>query len=211
VRVLVADGQAPMRVGLRGVLEAGGLEVCAEAQDAEGAVEASRRERPDVCLIDAELPGGGVVAVRALARTLPDSPVVVMAPALDERQAFEALRAGAAGYLLKDMNPARLPMALVGVLHGEAALPRTLTARLIEHYRGSDRRRLPRLGNREVLTERERDVLEMLVEGSSSGEIAQRLGISAVTVRRHVSEVVRKLEVADRGAAVELVRRAAAG
>jgi DNA-binding NarL/FixJ family response regulator len=106
------------------------------------------------------------------------------------------------------MNPNRLPAAVRGVVNGEAALPRTLTAQLIREYRGrNDRRRLPRLRG-ESLTDRERDVLHLLVDRSSSAKIAERLRISPVTVRRHVSEIVRKLEASDREDAIRIVQDA---
>ena len=210
IRVLLADDEDAMRVGVGAVLKDAGFIICAEATDAPGAVEAALRERPDVCLLDVRMPGDGIDAAAEICRRLPDTAVVMLSVSLEERDIIGAIRAGASGYLLKDMNPLRLPAALRGVLAGEAALPRTITARLMEQFRaGRDRRRLPRLGRQgEVLTRRERDVLELLAERWSSPEIARRLGISQVTVRRHISEVVRKLGVSDREAAVRLVESA---
>jgi DNA-binding NarL/FixJ family response regulator len=206
-RVLLADDDLPIRAGVRAVLEDGGFVVCAEATDASGAVEAAVRERPDICLLGVHMPGNGIDAAAEIYRRLPETAIVMLAGSLDERDVIAAIRAGASGYLLKDMNTARLAAALRGVLKGEAAMPRTLTGQLLEQFRtGRDRRRLPRLGQRgEVLTGRERDVLELLADRSSSDEIARRLGISPVTVRRHISEILRKLDVPDREAAVRLV------
>jgi DNA-binding NarL/FixJ family response regulator len=127
----------------------------------------------------------------------------------DAGDLFDALRAGASGYLLKDADPTRLPHALRGVLDGEAALPRTLTARLIEEFRERGRRRRLRLGRRRTveLTPREWDVLELLNERRTTAEMADRLTISPVTVRRHVSEILHKLRVPDRAAALRLLEQ----
>ena len=210
LRVLIADGHTPMRVGVRAVLETDGCEVVAEADEADAAVAHAVEERPDVCLIDVQVPGGGIAAAREIMRRVPDTHVVMLSELIDDSDVFDALRAGASGYLLKDMDPQRLPAAIRGVVDGEAALPRRLTAALIQEYRGrSDRRRMPRLSG-EALSGRERDVLELLAERATSGEIAARLRISQVTVRRHVSQVVRKLGAPDREAAIRLVEGARA-
>lgn len=208
LRVVLADAHKPMRRGVRAVLEDDGFDVVAEAGDADGAVEAALRERPDVCLLDVRMPGDGIAAAGAIVRRLPDTHVVMLSVSLEERDVFAALRAGASGYLLKDMNPQRLPAAIRGVIRGEAALPRTLTAQLIQEYRGrNDRRRLPRMEG-EPLTDRECDVLDLLVDGRTSADMARQLRISPVTVRRHVSEIVRKLKASDRDEAVRIARDA---
>jgi DNA-binding NarL/FixJ family response regulator len=130
----------------------------------------------------------------------------------DERDLFASIAAGAAGYLLKDTDPARLPAALHGVLAGEAAIPRRLVGRMVDELSGRQRRRVPlaERGGAE-LTAREWEILELLRKGASTAETAGRLGISQVTVRRHVSEVVRKLQVPDRFAAFALLDAAADG
>ena len=168
-------------------------------------MEAVLRERPDVCLLGVRIPGNGIAAAARIHREAPEVAVVMLSASREERDVFDALRAGASGYLLKGMDPTRLSVALRGVLDGEAALPRVLTARLIEEFRG-DRRDFTRLaGPRVVLTDREREVLGPLVEGRSSAEIAERLGVSPVTVRRHVSGLMRKFEAEDREVLVKLV------
>jgi DNA-binding NarL/FixJ family response regulator len=205
-RVLIADDHLGVRTGTRLALEEGGFVVCAEAADGPGAVEAARRERPDVCLLDVLMPGGGIEAAAQIAAELPDTAIVMLTVSDDEDHLFDAIRAGASGYLLKDMDPDRLPAALTGVLNGEAALPRRLVARLVEEFSERQRRRVPLpAGGRAELTAREWETLELLRTGSSTASAARRLGISEVTVRRHVSEAVRKLRVADRQAAIELV------
>ena len=204
--MLVADDHLGLRTGTRIALEDGGFTVCAEAADGPGAVEAALRERPDVCLIDVVMPGGGIEAAARIAAALPDTAIVMLTVSDDEEHLFGAIRAGASGYLLKDMDPDRLPAALRGVLAGEAAFPRRLVTRVVEEFSERQRRRVPLpAGGRAELTGREWETLELLRAGNTTSATARRLGISEVTVRRHISEAVRKLRVPDRRAAMELL------
>jgi DNA-binding NarL/FixJ family response regulator len=210
IRVLVADDHPPTRAGVRAALEQQGtFTVCAEAPDGDGAVEAARRERPDVCLLDIHMPGDGIRAAETISRELPDTAVVMLTVSRADEDLFDALRAGASGYLLKDIDPARLPHALQGVLDGEAALPRRLVALLIEEFRERRRRRrIPLVGRRSVeLTDREWEVLDLMRDGLPTDEIAARLFISPVTVRTHVSAILRKLHVTTREDALKLLER----
>jgi DNA-binding NarL/FixJ family response regulator len=208
-RVLIADDHPPTRAGVKAALERDGFVVCAQAADARAAIEAARSERPDVCLLDIHMPGDGIYAAETIARELPDAAVVMLTVSRTDADLFNALRAGASGYLLKDIDPARLPLALRGVLEGEAALPRRLVALLIEEFRERKRRRrIPLVGRRGVeLTDREWEVLELMKQGRSTEEIASRLFISPVTVRTHVSAILKKLHVPTREAALELLER----
>jgi DNA-binding NarL/FixJ family response regulator len=210
VRLLLADDHPPTRAGIRRSLEAHGFAICAEAADAESAVKAAVDQRPDMCLLEVRMPaGGGIRAAAEISELVPSTAIVMLTASLDEADLFDALRAGADGYLLKDTDPARLPFALRGVLAGEAALPRTLAARVIEEFRSHDGRRRLLLERQHgaKLTAREWQVLEGLRHGVSTAEIAARLSVSPVTVRRHVSEVLRKLRVSSREAAVRLIDR----
>jgi DNA-binding NarL/FixJ family response regulator len=203
---VLADDHATTRLGVRSALEEGDFQVVAEAVDAAGAVAAALEHRPDLCLLDVYMPGGGISAAAELAESLPGMPTVMLSVSETNDDLFEALRAGACGYLLKDTDPVRLPFALRAVLDGEAPLPRTLTARLITEFRrhGRERRIADADGSLVTLSERESEVLELLRTELTTKQVADRLGISPVTVRRHVSEALRKLRVVDRDAALKL-------
>lgn len=206
--IVLADDHLPTRAGIRAALEDGGFLVVGQAGTGEDAVRLALEHEPDACLIDVRMPGmGGIAAAAEITDRLPATAVVMLTVSALDEDVFAALSAGASGYLLKDTDPSRLPFALQGVLAGEAALPRQLMARVLDEFRGRrKRRRLPalrRLGT--DLSEREWEVLELLGEELSTREVAQRLGIGEVTVRRHASAVVRKLGVADRAAALRLL------
>jgi DNA-binding NarL/FixJ family response regulator len=209
ISVLVADDHPPTRAGVRAALERDGFVVCAEVADAQAAIDAARRERPAVCLLDIHMPGEGIRAAEVIGNELPDTAVVMLTVSRSDADLFDALRAGASGYLLKDIDPARLPLALRGVLDGEAALPRRLVALLIEEFRERRRRRrIPLLGRRSVeLTDREWEVLELMRLGLPTEQIGERLFITPVTVRTHVSAILRKLHVVNRDEAIQLLDR----
>jgi DNA-binding NarL/FixJ family response regulator len=210
VRIAIADDHAALRAGIRRSLEADGFDVCGEAGDGPGAVVLAEAHRPAVCLLDVHMPGGGVRAAEEIVERVPETAVVMLTVSRDDGDLFGALRAGASGYLLKDIDPDRLGHAVRGVLSGEAAVPRELMARVIDEFRsGGRRRRLPLAGGRGAeMTSREWEVLDLVATQATTAEIAERLGVSPVTVRRHVSAVLGKLEVADRAAAVRLVQAA---
>ena len=201
IRVLVADDHPLTRLGIRHAL-GDGFEVCAEADDAEAAVEAALREQPDICLLDVGMPGNGISAAARIAALLPRAAVVMISAARDDDTLLAALRAGAVGYLPKEMAFTRLPEALLGVLDGEAALPRDVTARLLQELRRPGRVHALRHGTRPVanLTSRETDVLELLVDGHGTAKIGQQLFPTPPTVRSHVAALMRKFGVRDRRA-----------
>jgi two-component system, NarL family, nitrate/nitrite response regulator NarL len=203
VRVLIADGSPSERSGVRRALEDAGCAVCAEAADGPEAVDAAARERPDLCLVDTELPGGGIPTVAAILGNDAETAVVMFARSPSERDLFAALEVGACGYLTKSTDPERLAIALRRVSEGEAPLPRTLVARLIEEFQERHRRRQT-LDN---LTERETEVLDLLGQGLDTADIAARLFVARVTVRTHIASILKKLGVPDREAAVRAVGR----
>jgi DNA-binding NarL/FixJ family response regulator len=206
-RVLLADDHPALAQAVKETLEASGFDICAEAGTGPDAVAAALEERPDLCLLDVDMPGGGIAAAREIAASLPETAVVMLTVSSDPDDLVEALRAGAVGYLLKDADPARLPLTLRAVLDGEAALPRTLVHHVVREFRHTRGHRLPVEGGRAVaLTTREWEVLTLLRDGHATSEIAQRLTVSAVTVRRHISAILHKLGVPDREAALALLR-----
>ncbi|MBA3747697.1 MAG: response regulator transcription factor [Solirubrobacterales bacterium] len=206
VRVLLAEPDEPTRVGIHFALQADGFEICCEPLDAASAADDARRERPLVCLIDEHLPGGALVAVDAIYRSLPGAKLLVLTDAEDPKHLFAAIRAGASGYLRKDLDPTRFPATIYGVLDGEAALSRRLTMQLIETLRTRERgRSAPTTPGGPSMTDRELEVLELMTEGLRTSEIAARLSVAEVTVRRHISSAVSKLGVADRAAAIAVL------
>jgi DNA-binding NarL/FixJ family response regulator len=207
VRVLIADDHAATRDDVRRALERDpGFQVVAEAPDAFAAIEAALRERPDLCLLDINMPGGGIAAAWEISARLPQTKIVMLTVSEDERNLFAALRAGASGYLLKDIDPRRLPATLADVLRGEAAIPRSLVAQLIREFRdrGPRRRDVMAEGAEAPLTSREWQVLDLLRRGMGTAQIAHRLVLSPITVRTHVNSILRKLRAPDRET---LVRR----
>jgi DNA-binding NarL/FixJ family response regulator len=210
-RVVIADDHAVTRLGLRIALEAGGFTIVAEAGTAEDAVRAACAQMPDACLIDVHIPGGGVAAAAKIRAQLPQTAILMLTTFADASEFLAAIRAGASGYLPKTMNAERLPAALEAALSGEAAVPRALVGRLLDDLRergeaGGPVRSLAD-GRRVALTRREGQVLDFLLDELPTREIAARLGISRVTVRRYVSELLHKLDAPDRKAAVALLNR----
>lgn len=206
VRVLLADDHVPTRDDIRRALEADeSFVVCAEAGDAAAAIEGAVQEVPDVCILDVRMPGGGVAAAWEISTRLPQTRIVMLTVSRDDTDLFASLRAGAAGYLLKDMDPAQLPNALGDVLNGEAALPPELVARVIEEFRDRSPRRRPVLarGGYETLTSREWQVLDLLRQELTTAAIARRLVVSPVTVRTHINNILRKVRAESREALLQ--------
>lgn len=206
-RVLIADDHIATRVGVRLALERDGFVICAEEASGAAAVAAALREVPDVCLLDVHMPGGGgIEAAAAIRARLPDTQIVMLTGSSDDDDLFAALESGAAGYLLKTIDPAQLGAALRDVLRGDAALPPALAARLIKEFRERSKGGVTGLvrPTEDDLTEREWEVLDCLSEGLGTGEIASRLFITQTTVRRHVGSILKKLHVSSRQAAVEV-------
>jgi DNA-binding NarL/FixJ family response regulator len=209
--VLLADDQIPVRAGIKRAIEPHGMRVVAEGANAEEAVQAALAHQPDVCVVAVELPGDGIEATRRIKRALPETKIVLMTGLARDEELFEALRAGADGYLLMSTPASRLPHAITGVMRGEAALPRAMTGRLVLEFRerGTRRRMVLTSDHAEVeLTAREFEVLQRLRKPERTAEIARHLGISQITVRRHVASVLRKLGVPNRRRAIEIVEQA---
>jgi DNA-binding NarL/FixJ family response regulator len=207
VSVLLADDHARTRAMVRIALEESGeFRVCAEASDADSAVAGAKREHPDVCLLDINMPGNGIAAAAEITGALPNTAVVMLTVSRQDDDLFDALRAGASGYLLKGLDEASIGDALRRVLAGEATLPGTLVSRLVDEFRDREQRRVAMPdGQAARLTGREWDVLELMRKGASTAEISERLFVSPTTVRSHVSAILRKLGVPTREAAIKLL------
>ena len=204
--LLIADDHATFRASVRAELEADGFDVVGEAAGAAAAVAAAVRLRPDICLVDAALPGNGLTAVSAIARRSPATTVVVLAASPDSAGLLAALERGASGYLQKASVPGALARTLRAARLGEPALARAMVPALIDHVRGRPQRRLLLAGSPVPLTPREWDVAELLRDGRTTQQMAERLGLSPVTVRRHVASMVRKLGASDRRSAVRVLK-----
>jgi DNA-binding NarL/FixJ family response regulator len=207
VRVVIADDHTRIRGRVRAALEADGCVVCGEGATADEAIALATDHRPDVVLLDIHMPGSGVRAAQAITSTLPETAVVMLTQSGADADLFDSLRAGAQGYLLKGGDLGELGAALRGVLVGEAAMDARLVTRILDEFRAPTKQRFRR-GSPAAskLSAREWEVMELLAEGASTDEVAQRLFLSPTTVRVHVSSVLRKLRVKDRESAFRLLR-----
>jgi DNA-binding NarL/FixJ family response regulator len=195
IRVLVADDHAVVRQGLRTFLELQeDIEVVADVADGRQALVAVAEHDPDVVLMDLVLPEvDGVEAIRRIASERPDIRVIALTSFLDDDKLFPAVRAGAAGYLLKDVEPAELVKAIRTVHAGEGLVHPAVAARLMEEVAAAGGREA-----RDSLTARERQVVDLIARGLSNKRIALELGISEKTVKTHVSSILGKLGLTDR-------------
>jgi DNA-binding NarL/FixJ family response regulator len=203
--VLVVDDHAVVREGLRGFLDLqDGIEVVGEAADGDDALEAAAQLRPDVVLMDLVMPRlDGVTAMRGLRERLPHARVIVLTSFVDDDKLLPALRAGAAGYLLKNAEPQELARAVRAAHAGEVLLDSVVAARLVEALAGGgDEDPLDRL------TPREHEVLQLIGRGLPNKQIARELDLSERTVKTHVGHVLAKLGVADRTQAAVVAVRA---
>jgi len=204
--VLVADDDIPLRRAVREALDAAGFVVVGEASDAAAAIGAAIRLRPDICLIEIELPLEGLNAIGRIAKASPDTLIVVHSRSDKPEDVVTAFTRGASGYLLKGITGERLASTLRSAYQGEPPLSRSLVPYLVDEIRRGSIRRLRLPDGAVTLTPREWEVGELLREGRSTNEIAARLGVSPVTVRRHVGLLLSKLGARDREAAVDLLR-----
>jgi DNA-binding NarL/FixJ family response regulator len=214
ISVLLADDQPLLRRGFRMILEAeGDLIVAAEAADGEEAVDLARRHAPDVVLMDIRMPGiDGIEATQRIAAADTHVRVLVLTTFDLDEYAFGALRAGASGFLLKDVRPAELVAAVRTVAAGDAVISPRVTRRLLEEYTrvlplsaSQMQERYPQLS---TLTEREREVLIAVARGLSNAEIAASLFVSEATVKSHVGRILAKLGLRDRVQVVVLAYEA---
>ena len=198
MRILIADDHSLFREGLHSLLEARGIEVVAEAQDGNEAVELAHLYRPDIVLMDVQMPGmGGLAATRHISAELPGVKVVVLTASEDDADLLEAVRSGAQGYLLKNLKAHQVSDLLEGVMRGEPALTPGLAGKLLGELArppSTQHRQSP-----EALSEREHEILELMVEGvTSTRELAQALVVSEHTIKYHLSNILGKLHLQSR-------------
>ena len=206
IRVLIADDHELMRSGLRGMLDSQpDMEVVGEAEDGAAAVDEAIRLRPDVAIMDIRMPRlDGIEATRRLL-SQGDGPKVLVLTTFDlDEYVFEALRAGAGGFMLKDAPPGQLAEAVRTVAAGEALLAPAVTKRLVERFVSRPPADKVRQERFEELTDREMEVLGLVTQGLSNAEIGERLHLSEGTVKTHVTRILSKLGVRDRVQAVVL-------
>jgi DNA-binding NarL/FixJ family response regulator len=209
-RVLIADDQVLVRTGFRMILKAAGLTVVGEAADGVEAVAAAIQLRPDVVLMDIRMPNlDGLQATRRLLERVPECRVLMLTTFDLDRYVYEALAAGASGFLLKDVTPEHLVAAVRLVTTGDALLAPSITRRLVERFATDDHRppdrKVPAV-HRDLaaLTPREREVLTLLGHGLSNADLATDLILSEATVKTHVARIFAKLGLRDRAQAVVL-------
>jgi two-component system, NarL family, response regulator DegU len=203
LRVLLVDDHALVRSAIRQALQAPDIEVVGEAANAEEAMEMAPMLRPDLLLLDIDLPGlSGIEAVRELAPRLPDTRIVMLTVSTDRRDLLGAVRHGAFGYLTKDLSGEALLRAVRGIRHGDLPMSRAHAATVVEHLARTGRASAEDGDDvGQLLSARESEVLRLLAEGMTDREIAAALAISPRTVESHVSSVLRKLDVRNRAEA----------
>jgi DNA-binding NarL/FixJ family response regulator len=204
-RVLIADDQALVRVGLRKILDTEPeVDVVGEAVDGEDAVANARQLRPDVVLMDIRMPAlDGIEATRRITREQPRTRVLILTTFGLDSYVYDALRAGASGFMLKDAPPEEIAAAVRIVASGEALLAPAVTRIVIEEFaRQPPHRDVQQPRALEELTPREREVLDLLARGLSNAEICERLVISEATTKTHVARILQKLDLRDRIQAV---------
>ncbi len=205
MRVMLVDDHALVRSAVRQALTAPDIEVVGEAATADEALLLAPELRPDLILLDINLPGtDGLRLLRELGPRLPDTRIVMLTVSAGRRDLLEAMRSGAAGYLTKDLSPEALQRAVRGIRAGDLPMSRAMAADVIQHLSGPGGRRTSAETADDpltVLSEREAEVLRHLADGLTDREIAERLGISPRTVETHVGSVLHKLAVKNRAQA----------
>jgi DNA-binding NarL/FixJ family response regulator len=210
LRVLLCDDQALVRSGFRLILENQGIDVVGEAEDGQEAVALARKLDPDVILMDVRMPNvDGVEATSRIVGGGSRARILILTTFDLDEYVYEAIRAGASGFLLKDVQPSQLVEAIRVVAAGEALLAPTVTRRLLDRFAdslpGAESEPPPELA---ALTDRELEVLKLLASGLSNAELAKQLFLSETTVKSHISSILRKLDVRDRVQAVVLAYEA---
>jgi DNA-binding NarL/FixJ family response regulator len=208
MRIVIADDHTLFRQSLGGLLTARGFEVVGEAREGQEAVDLAHRLRPEIVLMDLAMPGlDGLAATRRISAELPEVKVVVLTASDDDAKLFEAIKAGAQGYLLKNLEARELFSLLEGVGRGEPALTPLLASKLLQEF-ARPPRPAAESHDPDALTDREREVLELLVRGvTSNHKLAQELGVSENTIKFHVRNILDKLHLHNRAQVVGFALR----
>ena len=209
MRIVIADDHALFSDALRSLLESHGLSVVGEARNGAEAVALARELKPDIVLMDLSMPGvDGFTATRQITAELPEVRVVVLTASEDEGKLFEAIKAGAQGYLLKNLESEEFFTLLERVKNGEPALTPLLAKKLLQEFAHPSQAAATGSSDPDPLTEREIEVLKLLVDGvTSNRKLAQRLGVSENTVKFHIRNILDKLHLHDRAQAVSYALR----
>ncbi len=215
LRVMLVDDHALVRSAVRQAISAPDIEVVGEASTAEEALELAARLRPDVILLDVDLPGvSGIAVLRDLVPRFPDTKVVMVTVSGEERDVIDAMRNGASGYLTKDLAPEALQRAVRGIRQGDLPMPRRLAAMALRHFSEGGRAPVTRDGGRTAaaaFSTREEEVLRLLAAGMTDRGIGEVLTISTRTVETHVGAILRKLGVRTRAEAARIYREEQSG
>lgn len=202
MRVLLVDDHALFRDGIASLLKAWGIEVAGQASDGEEALLKARALRPDLILMDVKMPRcNGLEATRLIKAQLPDVKIVMLTVSDDEQDLFEAIKAGAQGYLLKNLRAEEFMEMLTGISQGEAALSPVLAVKILDEFARQAAREAASSSARDHLSERERDVLGLIAQGATNKAIASALVISENTVRYHIKNILAKLHLRNRAQA----------
>jgi DNA-binding NarL/FixJ family response regulator len=205
MRVLVADDHSLFRDGIVSLLEAAGFEVVGQVGDGHAVIESAQKLRPDLVLMDITMPEmNGLQALRQIRSILPDTKVVMLTVSEDDSDLFEAIRSGADGYLLKNLNADEFLEMLEGLDHGEAVMTRETTARLMRGFADLTHRQE---SSPDRLSPRELELLQLVAEGLSNKAIGQRLSVSVNTVKYHMKNILQKLGAQNRTEAVMIAIR----
>jgi NarL family two-component system response regulator LiaR len=208
VRAIIADDDPFARKMIKEALRNAGVVVIAEAHNGRQAVDLARHYNPDVVLMDVVMPElDGIAATRRIIKDNPDQVIIILTTADDDEIGLLGLRAGAVGFLAKDVDIEALPQAMVGALNGEAAISRKLGRRLVEHLRRSPEGRGGLRPVKSPLTPREWEVIDVLAQGKTTDQIAAELVLSSETVKSHVKNILRKLGARSREEAVAAAQR----
>lgn len=201
IRILIADDHEVVRIGLAALLDGQpGLQVVAQAESGDEAVRLARRHRPDVVVMDIRMPNGsGIDACRTITAEMEGMPVIMLTSHADSEALFDAIDAGASGYVLKRIGTTELIDAVRTVAAGGSLLDPTMTRRVLDRLRNASR--VEEAGAFSELTDQERRVLAIVADGASNREIAERMGLAEKTVRNYVSSILAKLTLASRSQA----------